>query len=69
VGFLEIAERFKLAASSGIAWAIAADGLEDAGGCVLLASAMRAGIYTPAPMIGADGYGSGDGSGSGDGDG
>jgi hypothetical protein len=69
MGFLEVAEQFGLIASSGGLWAIAADYLEDADGHLLLASAMRAGIYTPAPAGAGAGYGAGYGAGAGAGDG
>ena len=66
--------RFGLLPTSGDLWAIAADCLEDLGGCAVVAAAMRAGIYGFGSGSGSGygsgyGYGSGSGYGSGDGSG
>ena len=59
---------FRLISSSN-AWPFAADKFTDDGGCLVLAEAMRTGIYMPAMILDEDGYGYGDGDGDGNGNG
>ena len=70
MGRVEAIETIGVIASSDAAdWSIAGDYHEDAGGCPVMAAAMRAGIYRGHGYGGGYGDGYGDGSGDGDGSG